>query len=377
VRIDIIDSLEGIDPPTWDALGNHHLFVSHAFLVALERHDCLEPHGWHPRYVLASDGDRLVGALPAYLKMNSYGEFVFDWAWASAYERQGIPYYPKMVVAVPYTPATGPRILVGTHEGQAIADRLVEGAIEYCRDNAISSLHFLFTGEAGSRRLRSHGLLARTDCQYHWENSGYGEFDDFLAALSSAKRKKIRRERRRVAEAGIEIRLLNGSAMSDDEIRAAHRFYAGIYERKYGVPTLTLGFFQEVARSLGDRFLVAFGYDQGQAVAAAIFFRSKDTLYGRFWGCDEHYHSLHFELCYYAGIDHCIREGLARFEPGAQGEHKIARGFLPTMTHSAHWIAHTGFRRAIAHYLDQERPVVEEHCEELMGHSPFKASGDG
>jgi predicted N-acyltransferase len=373
VRIDVIDSLEDIDPAAWDALGQGHVFVSHAFLVALERNDCLDPHGWHPRHVLASDGQRLVGALPAYLKTNSYGEFVFDWAWASAYERQGIPYYPKMVVAVPYTPATGPRILVGEAQEPATADALIEGSIDFCRDNAISSLHYLFTGEAGSRRLQAHGLLARTDCQYHWENRGYRDFDDFLAGFSSAKRKKIKRERRRVEEAGVEVRVVPGNTMSEDEILATHRFYAGIYERKYGVPTLTQGFFREVAHSLGNRFLVAFGYDQGRAVAAAIFFRSDDTLYGRFWGCDAHYHSLHFELCYYAGIDYCIQEGLTRFEPGAQGEHKIARGFLPTMTHSAHWIGHPGFRRAIGDYLAQERPAVAEHCEELMGHSPYKA----
>jgi predicted N-acyltransferase len=375
VQIDVVETLEGVSPSHWDTLGARHTFVSHAFLSALERHDCLEPQGWYPRYFLASESGHLVGALPAYLKTNSYGEFVFDWSWASAYERQGLAYYPKMVVAVPYTPATGPRILTGEEEDEAIADALIEASIEYCRDNAISSLHYLFTGEAVSRRLQAHGLLARIDCQYHWSNPGYRDFDDFLASFSSAKRKKVKRERRRVREAGLEIRLRTGSEMSEIELRTTHRFYAGIYERKYGVPTLTEGFFQEIGRTLGDRLIVAFGYTDRIPVAAAIYFRSHDTLYGRFWGCDAQYHSLHFELCYYAGIDYCIRQGLKRFEPGAQGEHKIARGFMPTMTHSAHWIAHPGFRRAIADYLSQERPAVQEYCEELQGRSPYKASG--
>jgi predicted N-acyltransferase len=376
VQIDVVETLEGVIPSQWDALGAHHTFVSHAFLSALENHDCLEPHGWYPRYFLASDSGRLMGALPAYLKSNSYGEFVFDWSWAAAYERQGLPYYPKMVVAVPYTPATGPRILTGEGLGEAIADGLIDASIEFCRDNAISSLHYLFTGEAVSRRLQTHGLLPRIDCQYHWSNRGYRDFDDFLATFSSGKRKKVKRERRRVREEGIEVRLRTGSEMSESELRTTHRFYASIYERKYGVPTLTEGFFGEIGRTLGDRLIVAFGYAYDTPVAAAIFFRSQDTLYGRFWGCDARYHSLHFELCYYAGIDYCIREGLKRFEPGAQGEHKIARGFLPTMTHSAHWIAHPGFRRAIADYLAQERPAVQEQCEELEGRSPFKATGD-
>lgn len=372
MQIDLVDTLEEVDPLQWDALGKGHTFVSHAFLSALERNDCLEPHGWYPRYLLASDSDRLIGALPAYLKTNSYGEFVFDWSWASAYERQGLPYYPKMVVAVPYTPATGPRVLTGHAPQTGVADRLIEASIDYCRDNAISSLHYLFTEGPVSQRLQAHGLLPRVDCQYHWSNPGFRDFDEFLASFSSAKRKKVKRERRRVQETGIEVRLRTGAEMSASELKTTHRFYAGIYERKYGVPTLSEGFFREVGRTLGDRLIVAFGYAEGTPVAAAIFFRSLDTLYGRFWGCDAQYHSLHFELCYYAGIDYCIREGLKRFEPGAQGEHKIARGFLPTMTYSAHWIAHTGFRRAIADYLAQERPAVQEHCEDLQGRSPYK-----
>jgi len=371
--------LENIEPAEWDALGGHaDPFLSHAFLSALERHDCVgETFGWYPRHLVIRDEGRLVGAMPMYLKTNSYGELVFDWSWASAYERSGRRYYPKLVVGIPYTPVTGRRLLVDEDaDATVVKDLLIESAVALATDNGLSSIHWLFLDPADRERLADHGMLLRRDCQYHWHNRGYADFDDFLADFSARKRKKVNRERRRVGEQAIALTTLHGSELDDRDWEMFHRFYIDTFEKNAGIPTLTLAFFKEIGRSLGDRIVVVFAEHEGRRVAAALNFRNADSLFGRYWGCDREFHSLHFETCYYRGIDYCIAEGLARFEPGAQGEHKIARGFLPTTTWSAHWIADPEFRAVIDTFCRRERAFMRQRCDDLMRSSPFREEVD-
>lgn len=378
--IRIETSLEGIQPAEWDALGGHaDPFLSHAFLGALERHDCVgETFGWYPRHlVVRDDAGRLVGAMPMYLKTNSYGELVFDWSWASAYERSGRRYYPKLVVGIPYTPVTGRRLLVAEDvDGDAMRDLLIDSAVRLATDNGLSSIHWLFLTPADRQRLAARGMLLRRDCQYHWHNRDYAGFEDFIADFSARKRKKVKRERRRVAEQDIRLSTLHGHELTDDDWAVFHRFYVDTFEKNAGIPTLSLDFFRGIGRTLGERIVVVFAEHAGRRVAGALNFRSDEALFGRYWGCDRDFHSLHFEACYYRGIDYCIAEGLARFEPGAQGEHKIARGFLPTTTWSAHWILDEEFRTVIDTFCRRERVFMRERCQELMRESPFREDID-
>jgi predicted N-acyltransferase len=355
--------------------GTNNPFLRHEFLSALERHACVgQRHGWLPRHLLAfDDSGRLTGAVPMYLKDNSYGEFVFDWSWADAYQRAGLSYYPKSVVAVPYTPATGPRILTaGGDDADQIADQLIQLAREWSESEQLSSLHYLFTDHRDTRRLKDHGFLLRLGCQFHWQNRGYRDFDDYLSCFSSHKRKKVRRERRQVQEAGIEIRIVNGLQASHADIETMFDLYRSTFDRKWGHATLTLDFFRDIATTMGEQLLFFIASKNRRIEAGAICLRSDDTLYGRHWGCYRDYHSLHFETCYYQGIDYCIRHGLRLFEPGAQGEHKISRGFLPTPTWSAHWIRHSGFRGIIARFLEQEKDAMRDYMDELSERSPYK-----
>lgn len=376
MELKIQTSINAIDADQWNALaGTANPFLRHEFLHALERHHCVgRVHGWLPRHLLAIDGDgRLTGAVPMYLKDNSYGEFVFDWAWADAYQRAGLPYYPKSVVAVPYTPASGPRILTAAGpESNSIAGQLIAMARDWSEHQQLSSLHWLFTDSQDTRRLQDQGFLLRLGCQFHWQNRGYRDFDDYLSGFSSHKRKKVRRERRQVQQAGIEIHTVTGQQASDVEIETMFDLYRSTFDRKWGHATLTLGFFRDIATTMGEQLLFFIARKGQRIEAGAICFRSGDTLYGRHWGCYRHYHSLHFETCYYQGIDYCIRHGLRFFEPGAQGEHKISRGFLPTPTWSAHWIEHRGFRDAIARFLDHETHAMRDYMAELSEHSPYK-----
>lgn len=378
--IRIETSLEGIQPAEWDALGGHaDPFLSHAFLSALERHDCVgETFGWYPRHlVVRDDTGRLVGAMPMYLKTNSYGELVFDWSWASAYERSGRRYYPKLVVGIPYTPVTGRRLLVaGDVDGEAMRDLLIDSAVRLATDNGLSGIHWLFLTPADRQRLAARGMLLRRDCQYHWHNRGYADFEAFVADFSARKRKKVKRERRRVAEQDIRLRTLHGHELTDDDWVTFHRFYVDTFEKNAGIPTLSLDFFREIGRTLGERIVVVFAEHAGRRVAGALNFRNDEALFGRYWGCDRDFHSLHFEACYYQGIDYCIAGGLTRFEPGAQGEHKIARGFLPTTTWSAHWILDEDFRAVIDTFCRRERGFMQERCQELLRESPFREDID-
>lgn len=368
----IHDSIDQIPAADWNrvaATGNP--FLQHAFLAALEHHGCVGPQfGWLPQHLAVYDHqDVLIGAAPLYLKDNSYGEFVFDWSWADAYERAGGAYYPKLVGAVPYTPATGPRLLAAD---AAVQRSLLEAALAHARELQVSSLHWLFPPLAEVELMEERGLMRRTGCQFHWRNRGYRDFSDFLDGFSAQKRKKLKRERRRVIETGLQIERIHGHEASDQQLAVAAAFYRSTFDKKWGVATLNLGFFQEVARTMGERLLLIMASDQGRYVAAAICFRSDDALYGRHWGCNAEFHSLHFELCYYQGIDYCIEQGLALFEPGAQGEHKVSRGFEPTPTWSGHWIADPRFAAAIGDFLRREQVGMQHYIDELAEHLPFK-----
>ena len=376
MHIEVRDSLAEVDAAAWNALNlDASPFLRYEFLAALESADCLgQRHGWFPRYFLQFDDSDLVAAVPAYIKTNSYGEFVFDWAWADAYHKHGLRYYPKMVVAIPYTPVSGQRILVAPHLDYRKTARAMHLTVQgFCREEKLSSLHWLFTTEAETELLESDGLLRRLGCQYHWRNNDYTCFDDYIGEMRAKKRKQVRRERRRSIEQGIAIEIRHGFELSEDDITRAHHYYVSTFDKKWGEASLTREFFATVAATMGESLVVAFARREidREIVACSIWFRSDTALFGRYWGCDIDYHSLHFETCFYRGIEYCIEHGLQRFEPGAQGEHKIWRGFLPTKTWSAHWIADERFHDAIDRYLSQETEVMDEQREYLQRFSPF------
>lgn len=372
-----LHALTDIPAAEWNALvPEQNPFLSHEFLSALERHGCVgEKTGWLPWHVVCrSEQGRLLGVAPLYLKFNSYGEFVFDWSWSEAHQRHGLPYYPKLVGAIPYTPVTSARLLLAPEQPypETVARAIVAYVLEQARDQHWSSVHWLFPTPAEIESFRHQDFLSRIGCQFHWRNRGYRDFSDLLDTFTAKRRKNIRRERRRVSEAGLSLQILHGREVSEAQWRVVYEFYCSTFRRLGGVPTLTLPFFQEISETLGEQLVLVLAFEQGQEVAGAISFRSANTLYGRHWGCRADYDSLHFEACYYQGLDYCIRQGLQRFEPGAQGEHKIHRGFLPTLTYSAHWIAHPGFRRAIADFLDRETPAVRQYAQDLLQHSPYR-----
>ena len=375
--VETLSSLDQIGRDEWNRLaGIGYPFMRYEFLAALERHGCVgEAYGWLPRHLVLRDGGgSAVAAAPCYLKFNSYPELVFHWSCADAYRPAGLPYYPKLVMASPYTPANGPRILTGDNpERQRYALALLRGAEDVAQRLGVSSTHWLFVTDEEARWMESSGLMRRTGCQFHWHNDGYRDFDDFLAALNARKRKQIKRERRRVEEAGIHFRLVRGGEATEREWDTFHGFYRSTFDRRGGIPTLSLAFFREIAETMGDQVLLVLAYSRGQPVAAGFDLIGSDTLYGRHWGCSENHHSLHFETCYYQGLDFCIREGLRRFEPGAQGEHKLSRGFLPTPTWPAHAISHPRFRGAIAHFLDLEAQGMQDYIGEMRTHSPYRA----
>ncbi len=378
MQVKLIQHLEEISASAWNALegGIDNPFLRHEFLAGLEQHGCVGEHwGWMPHHLALYDGEQLIGAVPMYLKYNSYGELVFDWAWADAYQRAGLRYYPKLVAAVPYSPITGPRLLIAQDtDREAAADALIQQALELAREMNVSSLHWLFPHGEDMQRLERNGLMRRTGTQFHWQNRGYHNFDDFLATFSAQKRKKLKRERRRVTEQNITIELLHGHQVSAEQWQIFHHFYRSTFDKLGGYPTLTEPFFSHLGQSMPDSVVLALASHQGRYVAGALSLRSSDTLYGRHWGCEKDFHSLHFELCYYQGLDYCITQGLKHFEPGAQGEHKVGRGFEPVATWSAHWLANPAFSRAIADYLAQEQDAMEDYMQELSTHLPYKQS---
>jgi predicted N-acyltransferase len=350
-------------------------FISHEFLSSLEDSACVGGHsGWQPKYLVAETAEgTLLGTAPTYLKTHSRGEYVFDQGWAEAYEHAGGSYYPKLQVAVPFTPVTGPRLLArhGAHAATVRAG-LADALAEITRRSGLSSAHVTFLTEAEWRMLGGKGFLRRTDQQFHWDNAGYATFEDFLGALASRKRKTIRRERKEAFAPGIEIHRLTGTDLTEEIWDAFFAFYMETGSRKWGRPYLTREFFSLIGERMSDRILLVMARRAGRWIAGAINFIGADTLYGRNWGAIEHHPFLHFEVCYYQAIEYAIDHSLRRVEAGAQGEHKLARGYLPSTTYSAHYIANPGLRRAIADYLKRERSYVEAAGEELAAAAPFR-----
>ncbi len=354
---------------------SYNPFVSYAFLSALEESRSVGGRsGWHVQHVLAKTPDgQLIAAAPCYLKSHSRGEYVFDAGWAEAYARAGGSYYPKIQIAVPFTPATGPRLLVRGGLDQAAAKRaLASGLVQFCNASGASGVHVTFATEADYRLLGELGYLQRTDQQFHWENAGFASFHDFLSALASRKRKTIRRERADALKNGIDVHWLTGSDLTEEVWDAFFAFYMETGSRKWGRPYLTREFYSLVGEKMRDRILLVMAKRAGRWIAGAINFIGSHTLFGRHWGAIEHHPFLHFELCYYQAIDYAIANKLSRVEAGAQGEHKVLRGYMPRTTYSAHYIADPGLRRAIADYLVRERAYVAAAGEELATLAPFR-----
>ena len=372
------DSIAEIDSAAWNALaGADYPYQRHEFLELAETTGSESPDaGWTPRPLAIYDGPRLRAAMPLYEKSHSWGEFVFDWAWAQAYQRAGFPYYPKLVAAVPFTPAPSTRLLRAQSDDDEAATALLEAATTLATETGCSSVHVLFPTPDELPLLERHGLLIRKDCQFHWHNRGYANFDDFLATFTSAKRKKARRDRRRVAEAGIRFRRVHGEEMSSDDWSIVYGLIARTFMLRGSLPYFNQAFFEGLGERLGHGILVILAEKDDQPIAAAVFYESDTALYGRYWGSDGHYDALHFETCYYQGIDYCIESGKTLFEPGTQGEHKIARGFSPVTTWSAHWLAHPEFAGAIERYLDEEGRHIDRYIDAVDAHTPYKAGDD-
>jgi predicted N-acyltransferase len=384
-HIDGLDALETLAPADipFDSYtaskSRYNPFVSHAFFSAVEGSgSACARTGWGPRHLLARLDGEIAGIVPCYLKSHSQGEYVFDRGWADAYERAGGRYYPKLQASVPFTPATGPRLLIRDGvDRERIATALASGLVALCKATQASSAHVTFAREAEYKFLAAHGFLQRTDQQFHWRNQGYGNFEDFLGSLNSRHRKAIRRERREaLAVNGVTIHALNGGDITEDAWDAFFAFYMETGSRKWGRPYLTRSFFSLIGESMARDVLLVMARRNGRWIAGAINFIGSDTLFGRNWGAIEHHPFLHFEVCYYQAIDFAIRRGLKTVEAGAQGEHKIARGYLPQTTFSAHYIADPDLRRAISDYLRRERAYVAEAARELSGAAPFRKTDD-
>jgi len=367
----IVDSLSGIDPTEWNALAGEQPFLRHEFLSALIETGCASASsGWLPQIVLLRRSGALVGAMPIFAKNHSYGEYVFDWAWADAHERHGVDYYPKLVCAVPFTPVRGPRLLAAS---PAVKNTLVKTALELARDT--SSLHVLFAQDEDATVLAEHGLLMRRTVQFHWTNAGYTDFEDFLGRLSHARRKNIRQERRRVAQARVQLRWLEGAAIEREHWEFFNRCYRGTYAAHRSTPYLNLEFYLRIGAALPEHIVMVLAERDGKAIASSLFLRDADHLYGRYWGAVEHVPLLHFECCYYQAIEYAIARKIRVFEGGAQGEHKIFRGLMPVQALSAHWLAHPKFARAIETFLERETLGIAQYVNELVEHTPFKEKG--
>lgn len=372
----IHSAIREIDAAEWDACaGAAQPLVSHAFLLALEESAsaCAES-GWLPQHIALRQPDGgMVGAVPMYLKSHSYGEYVFDHGWAEAFERAGGRYYPKLQVSVPFTPVTGPRLLVRADaDNDAVRDALLSVCLQRAEQLGASSVHVTFPTQAEAALMTDAGLLRRTGLQFHWHNDGFASFDDFLASLASRKRKQIKRERREACAAGLSIATLSGAEIEERHWDAFFAFYQATGSRKWGMPYLTREFFSRIGETMGEAVVLIMVENAGRPIAGALNFRGAEALYGRNWGCIEEHRFLHFEVCYYRAIDYAIAHGLQRVEAGAQGPHKLARGYLPQATYSAHWIADPGLRDAVAHYLRRETDDVDDEIDLLSRHTPFR-----
>jgi uncharacterized protein len=370
------EGLASVSAEQWNRLNTEqNPFLQHEFLYGLESTNCLEPEGWIPRHITIEAEGVLVAALPLYLRTNSYGEFVFDWAWAEAYERAGGNYYPKLVSAIPFTPVQGQRILIDKDfaDSDLLQELLIKQLIESTESSNISSAHCLFPTEADSDTLSEHPFLKRIGFQFHWINRDYRDFQDFLDGLTRKKRKQIRRERRQAVEAGVEVELLKGNEISEEQWLTFYSFYCSTFHKRWGNPRLTLEFFKLLSEKMPDSTLLIMARQDDQYIAGAFAMLSKDTLYGRHWGCSLQLPFLHFELCYYQTIDYCIQHGLQTVDAGVQGEHKLSRGFDPVRTSSFHWIRHEGFRASIDDFLQRETKEIDFYIDELNTHLPYKS----
>jgi hypothetical protein len=377
-RTRIVSSLSDIGQAAWDELvaaqANTNPFLSFAFLDALHEAGCASPEtGWQPQYLTLWHGGRLEAALPLYVKSHSYGEYVFDWAWADAYRRNGLEYYPKLLSAIPFTPVTGSRLLARNPDAEGA---LIDALCELQAQNGLSSTHILFPPERQARALQEAGFMLRTGVQFHWINQGYRDFDDFLATLDRKKRKNIRAERRKVQEAGISFRHLHGAQVSKADWRFFKRCYDRTYAAHYSTPYLNLDFFLRIGASMPQNVLLIMAERENKPIACSLVIHDQNSLYGRYWGAVEEVPCLHFETAYYQPLEFCITKKIRCFEGGAQGEHKMARGFLPQKTWSAHWLAHPAFAEAIEHFLEHESGGIDAYIDELEERNPFKSGAD-
>jgi len=378
VSVKVTSSIAAVAPRQWDACaGDDNPFVSHAFLLAMEESGAAGAEaGWAPQHLLLEDTDaRLIGCVPCYLKSHSYGEYVFDWGWAEAFERAGGAYYPKLQVSVPFSPVSGPRLLVRPDaDGPETRKILAAGLCELARQRKVSSLHVTFCQPDEWRLLTGEGFLERIGQQFHWHNQGYDTFDDFLGALNSRKRKTIRKERQ-LANADIEISVLCGDDIRETHMDAFYRFYLNTVDRKWAHAYLNRDFFSLLRERMADKVVLVMARHDGDYVGGALNLRGRDTLFGRNWGCIDRFRMLYFEACFYRAIDYAIEHKLARVEAGAQGPHKISRGYLPTPTYSAHWIADPGFRDAVENFLSRERRMMQHEIAELTELGPYRKTG--
>jgi predicted N-acyltransferase len=373
-RTHIVSSLAEIGKVAWDELvamqDKANPFLSYAFLDALhESGSACAATGWQPQFLALYDGDQLAAAMPLYVKSHSYGEYVFDWAWADAYQRNGVEYYPKLLSAIPFTPVTGPRLMARDAHARAALIEVLRGTQQA---SEVSSTHILYPPEDQVQQLEDAGFMLRSGVQFHWLNPGYRTFDEFLATLEQKKRKNIRAERRKVVEAGVTMRRVRGADIQDADWRLFDRCYQNTYAEHRSTPYLNLDFFRRIGRDMPDNILLVIAEREGRQIAASLVIHSADTLFGRYWGALEHVPCLHFEAAYYQPLEFCIEQKIAVFEGGAQGEHKMARGFLPTKTWSAHWLAHPAFADAIERFLEREKGGIDDYIDELNDRNPFK-----
>lgn len=369
------DSITGISRADWDTLtGSEQPFLRHDYLAALETSGSIGPEtGWIPRILtIGNDDGTLAGAMPLFEKHHSNGEFVFDWDWAEAYAATGRNYYPKLVAAIPFTPVSGPRMLGTSEPGTRVAQALIDYARELAETDRLSSLHWLFVDDDQVPLLEDAGCLIRTGCHFEWSNPGVGDFQEWLGTLSSSRRKSIRRERRRVAEAGIHCTWYQGNELDARQLQTVYELYAANYYAHGMRPYLTPRFFEGIARTLAESFSVCLASRGTEVVAGALFLNGQNSLYGRYWGAFEWIDCLHFEVCYYQGIERAIRKGYDRFHPGVQGEHKLLRGFEPRLHYSAHWLRDEDFRRAVAKFLERERHAIDTYAEIAATYLPFR-----
>ena len=379
MRITVHDSISEIGADDWNSVaGDRFPFMRYEFLHAAERTGSVSlDEGWQPRHLVARHDDGSIrAALPLYEKHHSWGEFVFDWAWAQAYERAGLNYYPKLVSTVPFTPATSTKLLRKNPDDTEIGGVLLDAAIALAGELDCSSVHILFPEQEENGLMEQAGFLTRKDCQFHWRNRNYRDFDEFLATFSSAKRKKARRDRRRVSESGIRFRRLSGAELTAQLWETVYDLISRTFMRRGSLPYFRREFFSEISRLLPENILVVLAESGDKAVAAAVFFVSEEALYGRYWGSTGHFNALHFETCYFQGIDYCIEHNISRFEPGTQGEHKVSRGFTPATTWSCHWLAQPAFLAAIDDYLNEEGQHVERYMQAVDEHSPYRKDGN-